>query len=502
MADEPAAVAAADPSVRVDRVDFSGNRAFTSAQLSSLIASDIGKPMSLQAMRELASKIQDYYHKAGYSLATVVVPAQDFAHMEALKLTVLEGWLGRIDVRGNARYGTERVVAALNAAGVVQGKTFTLAQVEKGLTQLNRQSGIAVTSTLQPGKETGSTDLVVNVVESPRISGSVEFNNYGSKNTGKNRLMPSVKFADLTGRGDELNALAMTAVGAGDLNYQYVSYATPLNAIGTKLQAYFANGNVGVGREYEALNIKGDNKSLGVGIAQDFIRSSRTVFNAEAWLEAQNLKQEMLDTTTAKDKIRKLRFGVGLDNTGLASRNLAAFGVQVGLGQGLGGMDDESLMSSRSYARADNSFTKLTLDLGRVQRITSRISLIPRFSGQYSTKSLVSSEQWTIGGINSVAGFQPALFSGDSGFTASVEARYSLLSDDNRYQLFTRIDHGRVYTRTPFLGQERNNHLTGVTFGVLAEPIKAVDVRMDLAVPVGDKEGTSPVFFVQAQYHF
>lgn len=497
-----AEVPAGEASVLVSRVSFSGNRTFTSEQLNAQIANEIGKPMTLLQMRALADKIQQLYHDAGYQLVKVIVPNQDFGNAESLRLVVLEGWLGDIEVTGNDRYSRERVIEALEAAGIHADKAFALEDVERALTRLNRQSGIEVSSTLKPGKEAGSTDMLIEVKEAPRVQGIVEVNNYGSEDTGENRLIPSLQLTNLTGRGDEMNLLGMTSVGDGDLHYEYIDYSTPINAIGTKVHAYYTQGNVDVGEEFQVLEIEGDNKGWGLGVSHDFVQSARTIYSLETWLESQDLEQKMLGTTTSEDKIRKLRVSFRLDDSGLNGRTLASVDLHQGLGEMLGGMDDDSEMSSRSGAHADNSFTKVSFDIARLQRITSRIMLIPRLYGQYSFDSLVSSEQWGIGGIGSVVGHESSTFSGDHGYTASLEGRYSLFGDNDRYQLAARIDHGQVFVKDPLIDQNDSDDLSGAAIGFLARPIDSLDFRIDYAVPVGERTDKSSYVYAQARYHF
>lgn len=493
---------ASQSQVLVTSVQFSGNRTFTNEQLNAQIANQLGHPMTLAEMRALAKKVEAYYAASGYRLVKVIVPVQEFAHQSALKLVVLEGWLGHVQVTGAKRFSTEQVLDALTAGGVVAGKPFTLEQVERSLTHLNRLSGIEVSSTLQPGVETGSTDLVVDVTEESRIQGALEVNNYGSKDTGETRVIPSLKFANLTGHGDEANVMALTSLGDGDLRYGYVDYSLPLNARGTKARAYFSKGNVDVGNTYRVLEIEGDNQGWGLGVSQDFVRSARSIVTAEAWLEAQDLEQSILGVRTAEDKTRKLRFSLNLDNSDLYGRTLATTGLHYGLGEALGGMDDESLMSSRAAAKADNKFTKFTFDVARLQQITPRFLMIPRIAGQYSLDSLVSSEQWGIGGFNSVVGHAPSTWSGDHGFTASLEGRYSLFKDSERYQATARIDHGQVWLKETLVGQDDHQDLTGAAIGLLARPVDSVDLRVDIGVPLSEKTEDRTYVYAQARYRF
>ncbi|QLF93651.1 ShlB/FhaC/HecB family hemolysin secretion/activation protein [Pseudomonas sp. ABC1] len=493
---------ASEGRVLVNQVAFSGNRTFSAEQLDALIAADLGRPMNLAEMKALAGKVTAHYHAAGYKLVKVVVPDQTFANGKTLELVVLEGWLGRVQVTGAKRFSERQVIDALEAGGVHPDEPFTLEEVERALTHLNRLSGIEVSSTLQPGEQTGSTDLVVDVTEAARIQGALEANNYGSEDTGEYRLMPSLKFANLTGHGDEANVLALTSLGDGDLWYGYVDYSLPLNARGTKARAYFSKGNVDVGNTYRVLEIEGDNQSWGMGVSQDFVRSSRSIITAEAWLESQDLEQSILGIRTAEDQIRKLRFGLTLDNSDLYGRTLATAGLHYGLGEALGGMDNDSLMSSRAAAKADNQFTKFTFDIARLQQITPRFLVIPRIAGQYSLDSLVSSEQWGVGGFNSVAGHAPSTWSGDHGFTASLEGRYSLFKDSDRYQATARIDHGQVWLKDTLVGQDDHQDLSGAAIGLLARPIDSVDLRVDFGVPLSEKTEDSTYIYAQARYRF
>jgi len=492
----------ASPQVVVSGFTFQGNHTYDSATLLGLIASEVGKPMTLEQIRETAARIADYYHRNGYPLVKVVVPQQTFGNDRPVKLAVFEGLLGDIDVRGNQRYSSNRVRAALDAAGTKASEPIKLHEVERALTKLNRQSGITTSATLRPGSDQGHTNLLVDVKEAPRVTGSIEVNNYGSKDTGEYRLLPRLKLQNLSGRGDELNLIGMQSLGDGDAWFGYTNYTTPLNAYGTSVEFYGSTGNVSVGRDFKVLEIEGDSTSLGMGLHQDQVLSARNVLTYSAWLESTDLKQSMLDTIVVHDKVRKVRFGVALDHSDLSGRTLASMDLHQGLGKMLGGMENDSVESSRSYAGADNQFTKVTFDLMRIQRVTPRLLAIPRLYGQYALDPLVSSEQFAVGGVNSVKGHAPSVYSGDNGFTASLEGRYDLFAADQRYQLIGSVSHGRTYIKKAFLDQDDEQDISGVSLGVFANPIKPVQLRLDWGVPLGAKTEDSSYVYAQVQYNF
>lgn len=494
----PVVVAA---SRQIDSVTFTGTRVFTEEVLRALVANDLGRMMTLKEMQAVAAKVQAHYHQAGYRLAKVVVPQQSFADGR-LDLLVLEGWLNRIDVTGAKRTSPSIVSDALVAQGVKPEQPFELQRVERALLHLNRLSGIEATSTLRPGKQQGSTDIQVSLKESPRVRGVIEVNNHGSKNTGETRVIPAVELSNLTGKGDVLSLLALTTVEQGGTYFVRMGYTRPVTARGGRVSAYVGQGNSEVGGQFNALDIRGENASVGIGYQQDIVRSARTIHTLELWLEAQNLEQSFLGTSTFDDRIRKLRATYSIDHSERRGRTLFNVSLHQGLGKALGGMENDSPMSSRAIAGADNQFTKLSFDLAQVYSFSPRFRLIPQVSGQYAFDSLVSSEQWGIGGYGSVVGHTLSAFSGDSGITLSAEARYQFLAHAPAWQLIGRIDNGFVMVKDTFIGQESSNEISGALIGVMYAPGNGLELRLDYAQPLGDETEDSAYVYGQARYRY
>lgn len=486
----------------VGQVSFEGNKTFSSDALAALLKGDLGKEMTLSDMKGLAGKVQDFYHRAGYQLARVVVPKQNFSSNEPLRLTVLEGWLGKIEVKGNRRFSAASVVDTLEANDVEPSKAFTLLDMEQALTRLNRLSGLGVMATLQPGAEPGATDALINVAEADRVNAAIEFNNYGSRNTGRARVVPSIELPNLSGRGDVLSALGVVTLGATGVYTARLGYTTPVNALGDRASVYASHGTVVIGGALSVLDIKGDNTNWGLGYTHDFVRSARSIYSVEAWLEGADVKQKILGSVNSQDKIRKLRLGASLDQSDTWGRTLVNFGTHVGLGTFLGGMPNNSPLSSHAIADADGHFTKFTLDLARVQRLSDRFSLIPQLSGQYAVNSVVSGESWGIGGYGSVSGHAVSAYTGDSGFTTSLESRARVFANDDRYQFIARVEEGMVFVKEPFIGQPKSHSLTGALIGFQASPLSSLNMRVDFSKPLSARTEDDFYVYAQARYSY
>lgn len=489
-------------SLVVTDVVFSGNQLFSQDELLTVIEPNLGQAMTLDQIKELAGSVTTYYHDRGYKLTRVVVPEQKFSSKKPVEMVVLEGRLSSIQVTGAERFRSERVAQALGAYGVQEGQPFTFTSVEQGLTQLNRLSGVSTTATLKPGEEQGSTTIEVVVKESPRVSGAVEINNYGSKSTGRNRLMPSVDLKNLTGIGDVLSVLVLRSLSGEGTTFGRVSYQRPIGFKGYKFGAFYSQGDTTVGGSLAALDVRGDNQSIGFGVLKENIRSAQRVDTLEAWLESHDLRQEALGTTTSDDKVRKLRLGYTTDRSVPGARTVLSLQAHQGLGSMLGGMPNGSKLSSRAVSGADNQFTKVTADWSHMRRLGARALVIPRLSAQFTTNPLVVGEQISIGGAYSIAGQTPSAFSGDYGIVANLEGRYAVRENDDRFQYLARLDHGHVFVNKTFIGQRKQNDLTGAAIGLIANPIPNLSMRLEYARPIGEKTDDSQYIYAQLRYQF
>lgn len=489
-----------EPRVSVRRINFSGNSMFDAEVLREAAGLRPGREFSLAGLESMAARVARYYNDQGYFLTQVVVPKQQIRD-GVLTLLVLEGRLDEIIVTGHKRYGEKYIRRAFSA--LQPGQPIRKRSLERALLILNDTSGIEAASRLKAGASTGTTKLVIEVLEKNRAESSLEFNNFGTKSSGRQRIAPRIDWPNVSGRGDSLGLSAVTAPNVDDLLFGQLSYGTPLGTEGYQLKAYVSGGRFEVSQEFAVLDIKGDSFSWGLGVSYPHYLSRGKSVTYEAWLEFNDSEHSLLGTTTSKDQISKLRIGLNHDKRDRKGRNFFSFNVHHGLGENLGGMPDEDTLSSRSFSLADNRFTKFTFDFTRVEGTNPRLFHLARFSGQVSTESLVSGEQWAIGGANSVRGHLQSTYLGDHGYTINLETRLALSRDDsNRCQLVLFADHGMVRVKKPTTGQEDRQRLSGIGLGVRANLPQSGVLRFDLGFPLGPDSGKSVAPYIQLNKRF
>ncbi len=473
----------------MDRINFSGNQAIDDETLRGIIKAPQGKRITFDELKALALQITQYYHDCGYFLARAIIPKQNF-YDGTVEIYILEGQLGEIIVS----YVTPSACLARRFSKRYIHKAFFKLEpdrairkrdLESSLVRLNDLSGIEASSILRVGKKTGTTDVVVEVTDQEKLKGLISINNFGTENTDRCRIASKFDIQNVSGFGDLLKLNVTSAPDPSDLLYGRLEYIRPIGSRGNKFHVYVSDGGSEVGGIFSALGIKNRGTAWGIGISHPAYVSltRKTVYNA--FFDFDDTEYEILGLLSAKDKIRKLRLGVDVDSKGSDWHNFLSFNIQRGLGKNLDGMINNSPLSSRSLSKADNSFTKITGDYTHVKKLSPRTTLVARGRGQYSIDPLVAKEQWSIGGINSVRGYESGICLGDSGFTVNLESYFSLDNEGSfQTQLVLFADGAMVSTKVPVPGQGKYDTLTGAGIGLRINFPYDTKFQFDLGFPM------------------
>ena len=110
------------------------------------------------------------------------------------------------------------------------------------------------------------------------------------------------------------------------------------------------------------------------------------------------------------------------------------------------------------------------MNLLRQQSLGERLSVYLSLSAQRAGKNLDSSEKFVLGGVNGVRAYPQGEASGDSGYVATVEARYvpDFAAIPGVLQPFVFVDAGGVtISQNPFAVTSNKRRLAGGGIGLL-----------------------------------
>lgn len=492
--EKPAEPAEAGPSFTLKEIRFEGNTRVTNEELRAFAENYKDRPVTFRELQELAAAVTDRYRSAGYITSRAVVPPQTIAG-QTLTIKVVEGKVGASSVEGNRFFKKEIYLEALRFA---RDGVFRYQDLEKSLYFLNRKTDLAAKAYLAAGKEAGTTDIVLKATETPPFHMGYEYNNRGTKLTHRSRHIIHLDNTNLTGNADTFSAVYMLAeegaIGGGSF-----SYALPFDRTGTTLSldgGYIESMTV---KHLKPLEIKGASLSFTPGVRQSLVREPGAEVDWHAAFEIKDSKTLVDDFKTSFDRMRVLVTGPSLSFTDRGGRFLLSGDAHFGLAGFLGSSDKHDLDLSRENSDAD--FFYLSADIARVQRLPWELFLILRGSGQWTDDNLPTTEQFRVGGANSVRGYPESDSLGDTGlqFAAELQSPVPGLPADwkvpfndgytwrNSLRLVGFVDGGKVFLRdSPRSDAETNRALLGAGGGIRFDVGKGLSLQADLGWPLGD----------------
>ena len=187
-----------------------------------------GRELALKEINEAVGKMNHELMQRGFSTSRVVIPEQNLS--EGTLRLVLQ--IGRIHAVRFAE-GSDTLYT-YNLFPFRAGDVLNVRDIEQGLEQAKRLPSQDITVKLLPAQEPQMTDLVLTVMRSKNVYGTISLDDSGLKDTGKLQLYGNVGIDQLFQRNDILR-VGMNLDGAQDgyakgTRGHNVSYTIPYGA--------------------------------------------------------------------------------------------------------------------------------------------------------------------------------------------------------------------------------------------------------------------------------
>ncbi|MDH2050803.1 ShlB/FhaC/HecB family hemolysin secretion/activation protein [Achromobacter marplatensis] len=494
----PGTVAPGGPQASVTRIDLTGNQAFSTEQLLARLGDYQGKSYDLAGMQDLANQLTRYYRDAGYPFARVYLPAQGLEN-GVLRLQVVEGRYGEVKTEGDAGLAA-RAQAYLSP--LKSGDIIESASLERAALLLSDLPGVTASPIIRPGQQLGTGDLVVQVDRGDRVNGSVGLDNQGNRYTGQYRANAALSINSPFMLGDQITLRAQRT--SESLNYGDVGYSAPLGSSGLRGRVGYGYTGYELGKEFSDLDAHGTAKVASVGLSYPLIRSqSRNLTIGIDFLH----KKLRDDYRAAEIEQNKFSNSVPIAAQFDVRDSLGGGGLTYGALSWTPGtlkLDGNLATADSLSANSAGHYSKLNLDIARLQSVSSRWSLFGRFSGQWTNDNLDSSEDFGLGGPAGVRAYPVGEGYGDRGWLAQVEVRYAA----GAVTPFAFYDAGRVEISShPWQAGENFRRVAGAGVGARVavggwRGEATVAWRTDGGAPQSDSRDHKPLFWVSAQYLF
>ncbi|WP_454831704.1 ShlB/FhaC/HecB family hemolysin secretion/activation protein [Pseudoxanthomonas wuyuanensis] len=425
------------PIIAVSRLRITGNQVFADSLLLPLLADLSGRNVSLGELQAGARRISSYYHRHGYPLTRAYLPAQEIAG-GMVEIAILEGRYGNIELRNASRLRDDALAAPL--AALAPGDAVANGPLERALLLLDDYPGVAVKSVLKPGEVVGTTDLLIDVQPTPLMDGSLTVDNYGNRFTGEYRLGAVLNVNSPLRRGDRFD---LRVLGTDEQQHYYrTAYQLPLGSWSTRFGAAYSDLDYELAKDFRVLDAHGNARIASAFALQPLLRSRAFNLSAQLQFDDKRLRDD-IDAYASSNRRRARVWSAGVSGDAhdrWLGGGITGFSATWSHGH-LDFEDAQNRWLDALTAGTQGDFEKLNVSMLRLQRLSQRLSLYGQWQGQWASGNLDSVEKFGLGGAHGVRAYPQGEASGDQGWLANLELRYSL---DSAWQVTTFLDHGRA----------------------------------------------------------
>lgn len=469
-------------------VSFEGNATLPDATLQGLAKDYIGKEISLAQVFELASRVTATYRAQGYILARAIVPTQRINDGQ-LQIKIVEGFIDKVTIEGDA--GGARSLLEEHGRRIAAIRPLTAEVLERELLLAQDLAGFRIRSVLTPSATTpGAADLTL-LAERHPFNAYIGVDNRGSKYLGPIEITGAAFANDVFGTAGQLGLTAVVAPQGGpEVAFGAISFDQPLNASGLRLYTLLSHTRTEPGSTLALLDTRGRATTFEASLSYPFIRSRDLNVIVQGGVTSRDSKSDdALVKPLFNDHVRSVNAGVyvnALDTLGGYSTLSASFtqGLDV---FGASTMSD----ANRSRLNADGKFHRVNFEVTRLQPLIPDVNLLVGAIGQTSFgDSLLSSEQFGLGGLVYGRGYDPSELTGDKGLGGKAELQWNAIERAafvSGVQFYGFYEGGAVWRVQPLPGEKQRESLASTGIGVRLAAWDRAKLSLEVAKPLTRK---------------
>ena len=429
----PAGNVSTETTVYVRRILIPAGYTVTQEDVDLALEGRLGRRMNFLQLFDCLDVIADLLKKDGYPFARVFLPEQRVSGSDItvrVYTGVLDG-VQAVTTSKSPRIAPEDVAARVTSA-LPRGKSFYAPAAERGLLLAADLVGSPVSGQMSPGSLPGTTKLTVSYNDTPATSWQVGADNYGNKFAGRARVTGDGRVLSSLVSGD---AISFGVALSSDLRNFHVGYQTPFGSSGWTGGVSYSDIHYALSGAFAGF--EGDARELRASTTYPLIRTRASSLYLDAAFSSRDLSTINGPFTLPRTV-----------NAGSLGLRLERYDDAMG-----GGVNTADLTFISGDAQADNlidpanirgatgSYSKVQIDLSRLQRLADKTTLTASLRLQLTGDNLDTSEQGSLGGPFGVRAYANEEATGDQYSIFSLELQHQLTEG---WGLKTFLDRGDV----------------------------------------------------------
>ncbi len=371
-----------------------GNVVYSDATLSAIYQDKINKDISVAQLEQIVADITNYYRNNGYILSRAILPPQHVAN-GIVFIRVIEGYIDRVKIVGDPK--TMKGILQTYGDQITQSRPLKLEVLERYLRLANEVPGVQVKAVLEPSTSAVGASNLNLVADAKRLSGYASFDNQGTRYEGPNELALGGEVDSLARSGDSTQITYSTVSQPKQLQYWGFTHSTPIGANGLRFSVAANSTETRPGFVLKPIKIDGKTKTAYTQLTYPLLRTAAHNATLDTSFNYYDTQVQSFGFTLYTDHIRSLRGGGTYDFTDrLRGTNLVGLHAEKGFNI-LGATHNPRALDTSRYGGV-GAFTKLNLDMSRLQPLWSRYSAFFILKYQYAFNVLLAGEQFSFGG--------------------------------------------------------------------------------------------------------
>lgn len=404
----------------IDEFRVAGADALQQIEVEESIYPFLGPGRTADDVEKARAALEKAYAAKGFQTVTVSIPQQN-VESGIVILKVSEVKVGRLSVKNSRYFDTDQIKA--KAPSVAEGKLPNFNAVTKDIVALNLLPDRKVTPALRAGVTPGTVDVDLAVEDKLPLHAGVEINDRQSPNTTPLRLNSTVHYDNLWQRGDLLSFSYQVAVQRPENAQVYSgSYLarTGFDWLNVLVYGVDSNSNVATVGSQSVVGpgqIIGARSVITLPTRENFFHSISMGIDYKHFGES-IAQQGTLEFSTPVTYVPMVvNYNATWQREGDTTQLNA--GLTYGL-RGFGSTRDD--FDNKRYGALQN-FVTLRGDLSHTHEFPGGVQLFGKVQGQLPDQPLVSSEQYSMGGLDTVRGYLETETLGDAAVAGTIEVR-------------------------------------------------------------------------------
>lgn len=476
-----------------------GNTVLDVPEIEEAVYPFLGESRTADDVDKARGALQEVYQKRGFQTVQVSIPQQG-VETGTIHLQVVENPVGRLRVVDSKYHLPSEIKAT--APSVAEGEVVNSNSVQKDIIALNQQPSLKVTPQLKPGSDPGTIDVDLKVDDTPPWHASVELNDQHNLNTSLLRQVTTVSYDNLWQLGHTISlSYQIAPENLADSKVFSGTYLAPIPDTPVSLLLYGVKSDSDVAA-LSNTDVIGRGSIVGARAILTLPGSAQYFQSLTVGLDRKDLIQNVVtDGQPAKAPILYYPITIAYHGASIEG-DVQAGGTETdfdaSLNFALPGEGSNSTKVDNQRYDASLQYFYLRAGVSRIQPLPWwGMSLFGKLDGQITTDPLVSSEQFSEGGVNTVRGYLEAERLGDYGVHGTTELRSASFADSispsiNDWRVHAFFDAAGLWLRNPLVGEQSSFGLYGVGVGSRLTAFDDFNAAVDLAVPLTKGSQTRP----------